>query len=280
MLRLLFGVIVAAVVATTALTLINRDPEPTASAHVAIAPGPSARGTAGKVVGTSMTAQQAADAAIEDGKHPDLVPLPEAAFDKPIAAYRRYAVGQARRLIAAADRHDFDAAFDRWMLIGAAYGALGDLDLTEALEARDWHALSVGARKLPKALATRELAPVDYVIRAHEILEDVERDRMGEAVGVRAVADGVAATRAVMATLHDVLAGRGDALQTVDARLTRLEDTLAAIRRARGEWPAPDRLPAALRQRLLGQLGAALEALANVPGALETSLPPKLATLR
>ena len=36
-----------------------------------------------------MTAQQAADAAIEDGKRPDLVPLPESAFDEPIAALPR-----------------------------------------------------------------------------------------------------------------------------------------------------------------------------------------------
>jgi hypothetical protein len=118
------------------------------------------------------------------------------------------------------------------------------------------------------------------VTRAHEILEDVQRDRMDEAVGVRAVADGVAATRTVMHTLHDLLAGRGDALQTVDARLTQLEATLAQIKRRHGAWPAPDALSTAEHQRLLGQLGAALEALATVPGALETSLPPTLPTLR
>jgi high-affinity iron transporter len=124
-----------------------------------------------------------------------------------------------------------------------------------------------------------ELTPADYAIRAHEILEDVQRDRMDDASGVRATADGVAATRVVIGTLHDVLAGRGDALQTVDTRLTQLEGTLREIRRAHGAWPSPDALGRAEHQRLLGQLGAALEALANVPGSLETTLPPKLPAL-
>jgi hypothetical protein len=313
--RLLVGVVVAAVLVTGVLVLVNRDPEPTASAapHVAIAPGPSAKRTDGHVAGTTMTAQQAADAAIEDGKHPDLVPLPESAFRAPIARYRVYAVGEARALgraatalrrvadrgarggapatgDVAAARAAWGKAFDRWLLVGAAYGALGDLDaqITTALDTlqrdplntRAAASLAAGARKLPAAVRKAELAPIDYAIRAHEILEDVERDRMGDRAGVRATADGVAATRVVIGTLHDVLAGRGDALQTVDTRLTQLEGTLREIRREHGAWPAPDALPRAEHQRLLGQLGAALEALAGVPGALETSLPPKLPVLR
>jgi high-affinity iron transporter len=260
-----------------------------------------------------MTAQQAADAAIEDGKHPDLVPLSEDAFRAPIARYRVYAVGEAQALGRAATalrrvadhaarggapatrgavsaRAAWGEAFDRWLLVGAAYGALGDLDsqITTALDTlerdprntRAAASLAAGARKLPAAVRRAELAPIDYAIRAHEILEDVERDRMGDPAGVRATADGVAATRVVIGTLHDVLAGRGDALQMVDTRLTQLEGTLREIRREHGAWPAPDALPRAEHQRLLGQLGAALEALAGVPGALETSLPPKLPVLR
>jgi high-affinity iron transporter len=174
--------------------------------------------------------------------------------------------------------------------MGAAYGALGDLDtqLTGALatlerdplDRRAAASLAAGTRRLPAAVRTAALAPIDYAIRAHEILEDVERDRMDDSAGVRATADGVAATRVVVGTLHEVLAGRGDALQTVDTRLTQLERTLREIRREHGAWPAPDALPRAEHQRLLGQLGAALEALGGVPGALETSLPPKLPVLR
>jgi high-affinity iron transporter len=290
--RLVIGVLVAAVVAAGVLFVVNRDPahEADAAPHLAIAPGPSTKHADGKVTGTTMTAQQAADAAIEDGKHPDLVPLPESAFDRPIARYRAYAQRHARALQRAARRRDFAGAFDEWLLIGAAYGALGDIetDITGALDAlqrdpldaRAARNLAGAARALPAALRHAELAPADYAIRAHEILEDVQRDRMGDRTGVRAVADGVAATREVIATLHDVLAGRGDALQTVDSRLTQLEATLRLIRRERGAWPSPAALPSALHQRLLGQLGAALEALAQVPGALETSLPPTIPALR
>ena len=95
--RLVLGVLAAAVVAAGVLVVVNRDPEPEAAAlrTSAIAPGRSAKRADGKVAGTTMTAQQAADAAIEDGKHPDLVPLPESAFTRPIARYRAYAAGQA-----------------------------------------------------------------------------------------------------------------------------------------------------------------------------------------
>jgi high-affinity iron transporter len=301
--RLVAGVLAAAAIAAVVLAVVDRDPEPTASAapHVAIAPGPSVKRADGKVAGTTMTAQQAADAAVEDGRHPDLVPLPESAFRAPIARYRRYAVGQARELIGAAGalrratsrraaRRAWAQAFDRWLLVGAAYGALGDLDarLTAALDTLERDPLDEGAarslaaaaRKLPRAVRTAELAPADFAIRAHEILEDVQRDRLGDPAGVRATADGVIVTRKVISTLRGVLSGRGDALQLVDSRLATLSRTLAEIRARHGAWPAPEALGHAEHQRLLGRLGAALEALAAVPGALETSLPPKVPALR
>src|SRR5262245_14942416 len=103
--RFVIAVLAAAVVAAGVLFVVNRDSEPEAVAapHVAIAPGPSVKRADGKVAGTTMTALQAADAAIEDGKRPDLVPLPESAFARPIARYRTYAAGQARGLIREAD---------------------------------------------------------------------------------------------------------------------------------------------------------------------------------
>ena len=181
-------------------------------------------------------------------------------------------------------------AFDRWLLVGAAYGALGDLDasITSSLDALERdptsHAaavrLAAATRTLPRAVQKAELDPVDYAIRAHEILEDVERDRMGDAAGVRATADGVRVTRTVIGTLQSVLAGRGDVLQVVDTRLTQLEATLAQIRRAHGAWPSPAALGVREHEQLTGKLGAALEALSGVPGALETSLPPKVPALR
>src|SRR4029079_3319601 len=99
----------------------------------------------------------------EDGVHPDLVPLPERAFDKPIAQYRAYATGQGREVIRAADRRDWDGARDRWLLMGAAYGAMGDLEseVTDAIDRHDGPALSAAARKLPAAVRRAELSPLD-----------------------------------------------------------------------------------------------------------------------
>lgn len=264
---------------TVALILINRDPDtqPSVTSHVAIAPGASVKQAHPlKVTGTTMSAKEAIDAAVEDGIHPDLVPLPESAFDKPIAQYRAYATGQAREVIRAADRRDWTAARDHWLLMGAAYGAFGDLEtgVTDAIDRHDGPALSAAARKLPAAVRKAELSPLDYATRAHEILEDAQRDLFS----VRDTADGVVATRKVMATLHDVLAGRGSVLQQVDSRLTRLEHALDQVRRAHGGWPAH---PTQTEHELLtGRLGAALEALAGVPGALETSLPPKIPAIK
>jgi high-affinity iron transporter len=303
----LVAIVTSTVVVGSALILINRDPDshPVVTSHVAIAPGASqSERDALRVTGTTMSSQQAADAAVEDGVHPDLVPLPESAFKRPIARYRTYAAGQARamgravaKLRQAADRGDRAGAerawaesFDRWLLVGAAYGALGDLDtaITGSLSQLESRPASRAAaarleratRRLPKAVRVAELAPIDYAVRAHEILEDVQRDDMGDPAGVRATADAVAATKTVIGTLRPVLAGRGDTLQQVDARLAQLTGTLDEIRRKHGEWPAPDALPRAERQELLGRLGATLETLAGVPAALETTLPPKLPAIR
>jgi hypothetical protein len=259
-------VIVAAVLVGGALLLLNRDPLPPRHPHVAIAPGKSAPGRDGRVAGTTLTAQQAADAAIEDGRKPDLVPMSERAFDAPIARYRAYAVKQAQVLIRAVRRRDWVAAQDSWLRAGAAYGALGQLG-DEIAHGIARHDPATPAARLPGALRNANLTPLEYATRAHEILEDAQRDLMTP----RETADGLAATKVVIGTLRPLLSGRGDVLPQVDSRLARLSQTLAGIH---GE---PTRVE---RERLSGRLGAALEALAGVPGALETSLPPKIPVLR
>src|SRR3954468_16984777 len=105
----MLAVLVAAVVTGGVLIVVNRDPAPAKPApHVAIAPGVSAPRADGTVVGSAMSPQQAADAVIEDGKPPALVPLPAPPFRRPIARYRAYALRQARLLEAAARRQDWD----------------------------------------------------------------------------------------------------------------------------------------------------------------------------
>src|SRR5690349_16159218 len=121
--RLALAVVVAAVIAGGALALVDRghDPAPAVHPHVALAPAASTPGKEGKVYGTTMTARQAADAVIEDGVHPDLVPLKASDFDAPVARYRRYARGQAEAMITSAEalqraatRHEEPAARRAW----------------------------------------------------------------------------------------------------------------------------------------------------------------------
>ena len=113
----------------------------------------------GRVAGTNLSADAVAAAAsgraTAAGPAPELSPLPASAFRAPVARYRAYSVRQARavrahvaalaRALRRGDRPAARAAwlrsYTRYLLIGAAYGALGGLD--EAIEA-DLHAIERG----------------------------------------------------------------------------------------------------------------------------------------
>jgi high-affinity iron transporter len=231
----------------------------------AVAPGSAAPALqSSRIAGTSESAQAVAEQAQQIpgryGLRPELAPLSPATFNRPIARYRRYALRQAASLARAARAGNLRAARDRFLRVGAAYGGLGRLDdtITAALAHRDTRTLVAAAARVPAVIRHAELTPLDYATRAHEILEDAQRDRFD----VPDTRSALAATREVIGTLRSVLAGRGDALQQVDYRLGQLGRALRA--------PA-GRLD---RERIQGTLGAALESLALVPGALETSLPP------
>jgi high-affinity iron transporter len=278
------------------------------------APAASQRVTQAHVHGTGQDAQAVA-AAASGATGSALTPLAPADFAAPIARYRVYARGEARTLGArtaalsralragdrARSRAAWQSAASAWRRVGAAYGALGSLG--EAIDGglgrvEDglWghaspRALAAPAATLAASVATLRgrlgrsaITPLDYATRAHEILEDVQRDALGaggpSASGVRATADGVAATRVVLGTLGDVLAGRGDALTQSRFWLARLAGTVARIRAAHGgAYPTVSALSRAERERLQGRLGATLEALRGIPGELETTLPPKVARL-
>jgi high-affinity iron transporter len=93
--------------------------------------------------------------------------------------------------------------------------------------------------------------------------------------GLIATAAAVDATDVVLGTLRPLLMGRGETLEPVETRMGELHAVLRALRRAHGgALPALPSLGRAERARLGGALGAALEALAGVPGDLETTLPP------
>ena len=196
-----------------------------------------------------------------------------------------------------------DSAFQR---VGAAYGALGGLGdrldggaggLARGVRDPHWHglqrieyglwsahaapralvgvsgSLQADVRRLRRALGRSPITPLVYATRAHEILEDVQRDQLAgtpSGDGVRATADGLAATNVVLGTLAPLLRGRGDAQAQSQFWLRRLGATLAAIRRRHAGYPPVGRLSRPERERLDGRLGAALEALRGIPGELET----------
>jgi iron uptake system EfeUOB component EfeO/EfeM len=274
-----------------------------------------------RIAGTDRSAREVADAAagvpVNGQPRGENSLVPESAFDVPIAAYRRYSARQVAAMAAAvhaltralaaddrpAARRAWGEAYERYLRIGAAYGALGDLDAAivadrERLERGLWTGESLPAlrgagarlardvRRLRRAVPTVEIAPVDYATRAHEILEDAQRDMLSgvaapySGAGVRATAASVDATDAVVAMLRPLLAGHG-AIASVEAGLLNLRRELDRIRRAHGgAWPRLDALSLRERQHLGGRLGAGLEILAAIPHALETSYPPAIPELR
>jgi high-affinity iron transporter len=333
---LLLAILAAAVVATIAFALAPGHDHPPHVAGIAdpgVAPAPSARhqGPLGHVNASRLDAQAAADAAMQtptaDGLRPEVQPLSPRDFHAPVRSYRRYAIGQARAMAVAVTalvgalragnrgtaRAAWMRAYDRYLRLGAAYGALGDLDTAidgspgglargvgdphftglHRIEHDLWTGRPTAAivpyaqrlrsdvALLPRTLARMEISPLDYATRAHEILEDAQRDQLSGAAapwsdaGVFATAADLAATRVVIGTLRPLLSGRGNALPPVQFQLRAFAARLAAIRRAHGgRLPAQSALRPREREALDGGLGALLEALSGVPGDLETQLPP------
>ncbi len=313
--------VLATVGATLAVVALIQGGGSSAPPHIVgpgAAPAPSsAPARPGKVFDSTRSPQEVADLAA--GASGELAPLPVSSFNAPIARYRAYARRQVTTLAAgvraltrvlhANDRAGARAAWQRadssMNRIGAAYGALGPLgdridgfrgalpkierglwgSAAPASLAVDSRRLQHDVARLRPVLARAPIDPLTYATRAHEILEDVQRDRLTlptpSGSGVRATADGLAATRVVLATLAPLLAGRGDAPTQSHYWLHRLGATLAAIRHAHGgHYPPVSQLSRAESERLDGRLGATLEALAGIPGELETTLPPPIPRIR
>ena len=233
--------------------------------------------------------------------------------------------GEAARLraaIASGSRARAQAAwrtaFARYLRLGAVYGAFGDLDTAidgqpgglaggaqdprftglHRIESVLWGdrpvrsaapfaaRLARDIRRLRTAIPDSEIEPLDYATRAHEILEDAQRDFLSgvdmpwSREGVLATASGVIATREVIGTLRPLLGGR-DALQPVQLGLSRISATLRSIRRHHhGALPALGQLTVSEREHLDGSLSWLLERLQLVPGELETQDTPVIPRLR
>jgi iron uptake system EfeUOB component EfeO/EfeM len=266
------------------------------------------------------------------GTGPEMGPLPVRAFARPVARYRAYSGRQADAMqadvaalaaaLAGGDRAGARAAwaraYGRYLRIGAAYGALGDLDAAidgtpgslrggvhdpqfsglHRIEHGLWRGAALGSlrpwtarlardvRTLRRVVRRVEITPLDYATRAHEILEDAQRDMLSgraapwSGAGLQATADSLAATRAVIDTLRPLLNGREDTLPRIEFQLLAFGRALARVRRAHGgRLPALGAMTRAERERVGGTLGVLLEALAAVPGTLETQLPPKVPSI-
>jgi high-affinity iron transporter len=224
--------------------------------------------------------------------------------------------GQVAALRAAIVRHDLDAARTAWTRadatyesIGAAYGAFGDLDaavngrpagLPDGVRSADftglhrvelalWERRSTRdalrpAAQLARAVARMraqvaklEIDPLEYSLRAHEILEDgIHLQLTGQAspwsgaalVALRAQVRG---TAIVLDTLQPLIARRDstDALPRARRALRRLSTAIGRLERDDGSLLRWDRLGQRDRERIDGLAAGAAEHLAYVPELID-----------
>jgi high-affinity iron transporter len=200
----------------------------------------------------------------------------------------------------------WESAWSAYLHLGAVYGLLGSLDtridgisgLVGSANFGGLHRIEMGlwtgarlssltrfvaplraaVARLPHALATVPITPLDYVLRGHEILEDAQRDLVSgldvpwSGQGVLGLAAGVAATREVIKTLTPLLRGRDNTLIEVDDEMLVLQRALATIRSEHGgSWPSLSALTLRQREFLDGTLAGTLSALSQIPGTLETT---------
>ncbi|ADG79932.1 Iron permease FTR1 OS=Tsukamurella paurometabola (strain ATCC 8368 / DSM / CCUG 35730 / CIP 100753 / JCM 10117 / KCTC 9821 / NBRC 16120 / NCIMB 702349 /NCTC 13040) OX=521096 GN=Tpau_3348 PE=3 SV=1 [Tsukamurella paurometabola] len=137
---------------------------------------------------------------------------------------------------------------------------------------------SEGLQKIRADLRTDDIAgdPVTLTKRAQEILEDALRDHLtgvsdqGAHAGYAATAANVDATRAVLRIVEPLLVTRApDLVPTARRELDEVTRALDAVKRPDGTYPPIDAPPLALRQKINGTVGQALETLSAVPNLLE-----------
>ncbi len=146
-------------------------------------------------------------------------------------------------------------------------------------------ALATAVQRLRRTLPAVSISPLDYATRAHEILEDAQRDLMSGAqvpwsgAGVLGTAAGVAVTGEVVHTLAPLLQGRENTLVASQNELAQLQRVLDSVRLRDGSYPTLAQLGRTQRERIDGSLAGTLGALAEVPGTLETHAQPTVPRL-
>jgi high-affinity iron transporter len=224
--------------------------------------------------------------------------------------------GQVALLRAAIARDDLAGARAAWVRadatyesIGAAYGAFGDLDaavngrpdgLPGGVRSQDFTglhrvelalwgrrstddaarpaaALARAVSRMRAKVARLEIEPLEYSLRAHEILEDgIHLQLSGQAspwsgsalVALRAEVDG---TGVVLDTLAALIARRDstDALPQARRALRRLSGVLRRLERPDGSLPRWDELAQRDRELVDGLAAGAAEQLSYVPELID-----------
>jgi high-affinity iron transporter len=147
-------------------------------------------------------------------------------------------------------------------------------------------ALRRAVAALRRVLPHLSITPLDYATRAHEILEDAQRDFLSGAqvpwsgAGVLATEAGVQATREVIGTLIPLLQGRDNTLVEVQSWLGRLQTVITDARRPDGSWPSLAQLTPTQRERIDATLAGTLGVLSDVPPTLETQAQPEIPTIK
>jgi iron uptake system EfeUOB component EfeO/EfeM len=182
--------------------------------------------------------------------------------------------GNAGGLTGGVDSPDF-AGFHR-IEYGLWTGAAPQTLLSVAVR------LSADLHKLRGILPQVSITPLEYATRTHEILEDAVRDLLSgvdvpwSGEGVVATAAGLEATEELVSTLRSVLKGREGVIPLLEVQLPALSETFRSLAAAHGgQLPTNGQLSQQQSESLDAAVGAALEALAQVPGALETETPPQ-----
>ena len=143
-------------------------------------------------------------------------------------------------------------------------------------------AISRATQRLRRTIPGLWVGSFDYILRAHEIMEDAQRDLMsGSEVpwsrqGVSATAAALVAERKVIQTLAPLLTGRDNTLGVARYWLGRMASALAQVRRSDGRYPSLDQLTTAQRELVSATLAATCNALSAVPDTLELHSTPDI----
>lgn len=116
-----------------------------------------------------------------------------------------------------------------------------------------------------------------WLLRPHEVLEDAQRDTLtaaddyGSGTGLASLTADIAAVKTMLGELSPTLSPLApQMIPQADAELNALSTAIAATQ-VNGGWVAVQSLPAAQRQQIDAELGAALETLAPLPDLLTST---------